>query len=191
MATVTSPRSELTAEQVLAMPDDGVERDLIRGELREYPMTKRNRKHSRANCRVGHLLEVWLDTQPEPWGEVVSGEAGFVLEHDPDSGVGIDVAYVSAELSAATPESMTFFDGPPLLAVEILSPSDKIDEVEEKVGLYLESGVKIVWVLSPRFRTVTVYRPGTEPELFNAVQELANEPLLPGFRVPVAKLFAR
>jgi Uma2 family endonuclease len=193
MATVTITQAPalMTFEEFSALPDDGVERMLIRGKLWEKPMTKRNRKHSRANTRVAQHLANWLDAQPEPRGEVVCGEAGFDLTHDPDSGVGIDVAYVSAELSAATPESATYFDGAPVLAVEILSPSDRVDEIDAKIALYLESGVAVVWVLQPRFRTVTVYRPGAEPEMFNALQELSGEPDLPGFRVPVANLFGR
>ncbi len=170
MATASLPK----AEQVLAMPDDGVERELIRGELREKPRTRRNRKHSRATTRVARFLDDWLDTQPEPRGEVVSGEAGFALSRDPDSGVGIDVAYVSADL-----------------AVEILSPSDRQEEIDHKMALYLESGVGLVWVLNPRHRTVIVHRPGAEPVLFNASQELTAEPILPGFRVAVADLFGR
>jgi Uma2 family endonuclease len=189
MATARIP---LTAESVLSMPDDdGVVYELIRGGLREYPKSRHNRGHSRANSRVAHLFEMWLDTQPEPRGEIVCGEAGFIIAHDPDSGVGIDVAYVSAKLSAATPEERTFFDGAPLLAVEILSPYDKQQEIDEKVELYLESRVEVVWVMNPRFRTVTVYRQGAGPVLFNAAQEITAEPVMPRFRAQVADLFGR
>jgi Uma2 family endonuclease len=181
----------MTFEEFNALPDDGVERMLIHGVLWEKPRIWRDRKHGRATARVAHHLEDWLDTCPEPRGEVVCGEAGFNLTHDPDSGVGIDVAYVSAELSAATPESMTFFDGPPVLAVEILSPSDKQEEIDAKVELYLESGVLMVWVMNPRFRTIIVHRPGFEPTFFNASQDLTAEAVLRGFRVRVADLFSR
>ena len=184
MSTV-APSPVMTLEEMLALPDDGMERELIRGQLREWPMTKRNRHHSRIETRIAK----WLDMQPGPRGEVVSGEAGFRLRRDPDSGVGIDVAYVSAEVASATPEKAAFFEGPPVLAVEILSPSDRQEEIDDKVALYLETGVLRVWVVNPRFRTVCVYRPGTAPELFNETHELTAEPHLPGFRVAVAKFF--
>jgi Uma2 family endonuclease len=186
--SAVAPSPVMTLEQMLALPDDGMERELIRGQLRERPMTMRNRRHSRIEARMAKVLDNWLDTQPEPRGEVVSGEAGFRLSADPDSGVGIDVAYVSAEVVAATPEA-AFFEGPPVLAVEILSPSDRQEEIDDKVALYLETGVLLVWVVNPRFRTVCVYRPGAAPELFNETHELTAEPHLPGFRVAVAKLF--
>lgn len=186
MATVAS---SMTIEQLLAMPDDGMDRELIRGELREKPMTMRNKRHSEIEAHTAAELVTWLRGRPEPLGKVVSGEAGFRLRRDPDSGVGIDVAYVSAEVVAATPDDNAFFEGPPVLAVEILSPSDTTEEVDEKIELYLETGVAIVWVIQPRFRTVTVYSPDAEPRLYNATQELTAEPHLPGFRVPVAHLF--
>ncbi len=186
--SVSSPPATMTTEQMLALPDNGMDRELIRGELRETPITMRNRRHSRIEARVAKFLDNWLDIQPEPHGEVVSGEAGFRLRSNPDSSVGIDVAYASPELVARLPGA-AFYDGPPVLAVEVLSPSDQQEEIGEKVALYLETGVAVVWIIAPRFRTVVVHHPGSEPEMFNALQELTAEPHLPGFRVPVVSLF--
>src|SRR5689334_12335938 len=91
----------MTAEEFLALPDDGVERWLIRGQLWEAgQVTKRNRYHSRVMTCVAYALEHWLRTRPEPRGQVVVGEAGFLLRKNPDSTVGIDVAYVSPEVVA-------------------------------------------------------------------------------------------
>src|SRR5690349_20342695 len=95
--TITIP---LTTEDLLALPENGTDRELIRGELREKPVTRRNRRHSRTMVRIGYLLERWLQRQPEPRGEVVCGEAGFRLLRNPDTTVGIDVAYVSAEVAS-------------------------------------------------------------------------------------------
>jgi Uma2 family endonuclease len=61
----------------------------------------------------------------------------------------------------------------------------------EKVKEYLTVGVPLIWVVEPVFRTVTVYRPGQEPELLNSRQELVGDPQLPGFRAPVAALFRK
>jgi Uma2 family endonuclease len=188
----TAPTKVMTTEELLALPDDGVERWLIRGELREKrdtDMTRRNRFHSRITTRVAHFLDAWLDGQPQPRGLVLSGEAGVRLRRDPDTTVGVDVVYVSAAVLARQTDDSTIIDGVPVLAVEILSPSDTQDEVIEKVADYLAAGVALVWVIEPRYRTVTVYRPNAEPELINVRQELSAEPHLPGFRVPAARLF--
>jgi Uma2 family endonuclease len=190
MATASPPL--MTTEELLAMPDDGVERWLIRGRLRESredPMTKRNRFHSRAMVRVAHLLEVWLEKQPTPRGQVLCGEAGVRLRDDPDTTVGVDVVYVAADVLARQTEDSTVINGIPVLAVEILSPGNTIEEIHEKIDSYLDAGVALVWIVDPSLRTVTVLRPGAEPELVNVRQELSAEPHLPGFRVPAASLF--
>ncbi len=187
MSTLTAPRM-LTLEEFAALPDDGVERELIRGEVRERAMTRRNRNHSKVEHRINKILGIWLDTQPEPGGEIVSGEAGFDLSRNPDSGVGIDVAYVSAEVAARNPDS-AYYEGAPILAVEILSPSDTQKDIDDKVELYLETGVKVVWIVNPRFRTVTIHRPNEAPTFVNEHQVIENDPNLPGFRVEVEKFF--
>jgi Uma2 family endonuclease len=191
MSVATDPvkRRLMTAEEFLALPDDGTDRELIQGVLRERPTTFRNRHHSRVETRTAKILDNWLDTQREPRGIVHSGEAGFRLRREPDTVVGIDVAYASAELVASTDAKATIYDGPPVLAVEILSPSDQSSDIADKIDNYLEVGT-VVWVVDPRFRTVVVYRPGREPEMFNATQEISGEPELPGFRVPVADFFS-
>lgn len=186
MATVAMP---MTTEEMLALPENGVERWLIAGELRERPMTVRNRFHSRTMICVGTELELWLRQQPSPRGQVLGGEAGVRLSRDPDTTVGIDVVYVSAEVVVAQTGDTTLIDGVPTLAVEILSPKDTVEDIHDKLALYRLAGVPLVWILDPYSQTVTVHRPDAEPELFNIHRELSGEPHLPGFRVPVARLF--
>jgi Uma2 family endonuclease len=192
MSTAAAPPL-MTAEDLLAMPDDGVERWLIRGQLREKSggklMTVRNRFHSRVMVLVAAILEEWRQHQPEPRGEVLCGEAGVILKRNPDTIVGIDVVYISAQIAAQTPKDTTLVDGVPTLAVEILSPSDTHEEVREKVAGYLQAGVPLVWVVDPDDRAVRIYRPGVRLEVVNEDHELSGEPHLPGFRVPVRRLF--
>jgi Uma2 family endonuclease len=187
MAVVEAP-ALMTTEQLLALPDDGVEQWLIRGQLREKPMTYRNRWHSRATIRIGYFLESWREQQPGPRGSVLGGEAGVRLTRNPDTTVDSDVVYISAEVTARNPDDTSIIDGVPVLAVEILSPNNTVEEIDEKLDQYLEAGVPLVWIVDTRDRTVTVYRPNQEPMLVNATQELTSEPELPGFRV--ADLFA-
>jgi Uma2 family endonuclease len=189
MNMITTPRL-MTTEELLALPDDGVERELIRGMLRERPMTRRGRRHSRTEARLTALLVQWLATQPEPRGEVLAGEAAFRLRGDPDTTVGIDVAYISPDLAARTPDDAFLVDGPPVLAAEVLSPSDKQEDILDKVRDYLDAGVPLVWVLEPVFRTITVYRPGQDPRMFGGTEPLTGDPHLPGFRAAVAEFFS-
>jgi len=196
--SAAAPPALMTTEDLLAMPDDGVERWLIKGQLREQKseyrsnkgVTVRNREHSRIVTRVGQHLANWLDQQPEPRGEVVCGEAGARLRGTPDSAVGIDVAYVDAAVAARRPDDTSLIDGAPVLAVEILSPNDVIEAINEKIDEYLDAGVRVVWRIDPHDRTVTIYRPNRPPDMVNDVQELSGDPELPGFRVAVARLFS-
>jgi Uma2 family endonuclease len=181
--------SLMTTEDMLALPQNGVERWLIRGELREKPMTVRNRWHSQIMAAVTFLLENWRRQQHEPRGVVLCGEAGCRLRRDPETTVGIDVVYVSAEVAARRPKDTKLIDGVPVLAVEILSPNDTQDEVHEKISAYLDAGVALVWLIDPQDRSLRIYRPGKAPEFVNETQELSGEPHLPGFRVPAAQLF--
>jgi Uma2 family endonuclease len=188
MSTVSLP-GRMTTEDFLALPEDGVDRDLIRGELREYAMTRRGRRHTRAAAKLVVVLSLWLETQPHPRGEILVGEAGFRIRRNPDTTVGIDVAYVGPEASAQTPDDVFVYDDLPVLAAEILSPSDTQAKILDKVEEYLEAGVPLVWILEPVFKTVTVYQPGRGPILFNSPDELTGDPHLPGFRARVAELF--
>src|SRR5690242_18673428 len=124
MSTVAPPPL-MTTEEMLALPDNGVERELIAGRLRERAVTRRNYAHSVASAFLTHMLVEWLRQQPEPRGRVVVGEAGFRLRRDPDTSVGIDVAYISAEVVRDSPRSFPYVEGVPVLAVEVLSPSDQ------------------------------------------------------------------
>jgi Uma2 family endonuclease len=135
----------MTFEEFMALPDDGTDRELIRGVVRVRGikgngMTIRNRFHARTEAPFAKRLDNWLDGQPEPRGEVVSGEAGFRLRGAEDSAIGIDVAYASRELVAAAGPKQLLSDGPPVLAVEILSPSDTFGDVTDRVELYCEVG---------------------------------------------------
>jgi Uma2 family endonuclease len=189
MSVATSLASKLmTAEEFMAIPEDGISRELIHGEIKEYGMTLRNHMHAEVVAKVAYLLTHWVTGQPRPRGKVSSGDAGFRLRRDPDVLVGPDVAFASADLVASTPRIPTFYDGSPLLAVEVLSPSDKHEDIVDKIRLYLEAGV-IVWEIDPDFHRVGVHRPGLELEMLTASQELSADPYLPGFRVAVAAIF--
>ena len=182
-------RKRMTIAEFLALPDDGVDRMLIEGELWETGMTARNRLHGKRAARITTKLTLWSDTQPFPRGEVTVGDTGFRLERTPESLVGPDVAYASPQLIAETPEESAFYDGPPVLAVEILSPSDRVEDIAIKVDKYLQVGTA-VWEVNPRYQTVMVHRPGEVIAVYNRTHELIGDPYLPGFRVAVADFFA-
>jgi Uma2 family endonuclease len=191
-ASATRP---MTTADLLAIPDDGRRRWLIRGQLREeqdageYGMTIRNRFHSLTMANVTGEIYIWRAAQPAPRWQVVCGEAGVRLPGEPETTVGVDVAYVPPDVVVRQAGDTTLIEGVPALIVEIMSPSDKVEDIDEMVAAYVAAGVPLVWLVDPQDRTVTIYRPGDEPSLVNARQELSGGDVLPGFRVPVARLF--
>jgi Uma2 family endonuclease len=81
------------------------------------------------------------------------------------------------------------WDMVPDLAIEVVSPSNTADEVQDKRLEYFQAGVQRVWVVYPRQREVHVYTSPTQVQILTAAQELEGGDILPGFRLPVASLF--
>jgi Uma2 family endonuclease len=179
----------MSTEELLALPEDGVERELIRGQLREREMTRRNRLHAATESRIVRALGNYLATHANFEGDVLSGEAGTILAQDPDTTVGIDVAVFSLDVLRQQTVQTRLVVGVPILAVEILSPNDKHEEIREKILEYLRAGVKRVWEVDPDFQTIRVYCQDQEPIMFNRNETLTDDEVLPGFEVAVADLF--
>src|SRR4051812_38553998 len=127
----------MTSDDLFALPPSKkVDRWLFRGELRESKVTKRNPNHAGAVMALGGILREWLKTQPKPRGKVYGGEAYFRIRKDPETNVGIDIALATADQRATVKKKTTFIDGPPILAVEVLSPNDKHQDVAEAIEEY-------------------------------------------------------
>jgi Uma2 family endonuclease len=185
------PGPRMTLAEFHALPDDPhLDRMLIRGRLWEKPMTKRTRKHGRLESLIAHVLLEWVEQQPEPRPEVYSGEIGCDFP-ELESGVGIDVAVVGAELEASLSEDDKYIVGAPLLVVEILSPSDRVEEINLKLNDYLDAGVPLIWIVDPFAQTVVVHRAGDKPALLTVSDELRGDPHLKGLSLPVSRLFRR
>lgn len=114
------------------------------------------------------------------------------FQRPPDHGVhrldlvrGPDLAFVSRERIRSFPPRSPI-DGAPDLAVEMVSPSNKASEIQEKVLDHLDAGARMVWLVDPAPRTVTVYRSRNAIRLLPVTEELEGGELLAGFRVPAA-----
>jgi Uma2 family endonuclease len=185
----TAIATTMTIQELLAMPEDGLERELIRGQLKERPMTYRNRFHSQVVARIAALLTPWNDQSSGTHDQVHAGDVGCILRRDPDTAVGIDVAYFLAEVMQRQSADTTVIEGAPVLAVEVLSPSDRMKDVRDKVREYLAAGVEWVWIVDPYFHTVTVHQPAAPPKMFNDQEMLLGGSTLLGLEIAVADIF--
>lgn len=179
-ATIT----RLTAEDLpYVMPHE--ERcELVAGELIREPLP--GEEHGWVAATIVILLGQFV--RDHGLGRVYD-HAGFVVGRDPDTVRGPDAAFVSAERSAATVRRGPFFEGAPDLAVEILSPGNTRREIAAKIGEYLAAGGRVVWVVDPKRRTVTVHRPEREPETISGDEVLDGGAVVPGFLLPLAEVF--
>src|SRR5712692_9286560 len=178
-------KSEMTAEGLFSLPDDGWRYELIRGELRRMPPT--GIQHGHIASKLNQCLSTYVETHN--LGVVCTAEAGFRLARHPDTVRAPDVAFIARERIPAEGVPTGYWPGAPDLAVEIVSPSDRFDDVIEKVAEYLAAGTRLVWVIQPRTHTVTVYHASGEVRLLRGHEELSGEDVIPGFACPVATLF--
>ena len=172
----------MTAEEFGNLPDNPFRHELIKGELLTMPPPQT--QHGRIVANLAFLL--LQHARPNRLGDV-HGESGYHLEHDPDTVLGPDVSFISAARVDRTDEH--YYDGPPDLAIEVLSPGDRKSYVERKLGIYLETGTRSVWLVNPRRRTVEVVKSLSNRRMLHEDDELVDD-TVPGFRVKVSEIFA-
>ena len=181
---MTTAGQLITAEDLLNMSLDQP-CELVAGELRM--MSPSGEAHCRVAARLVVLIGVHVER--EDLGVTYTAEPGFVLSRDPDTVRAPDVAFVSKERLLKSPEG--FIPGAPDLAVEVVSPTDRVKDVAEKAEAWIGAGVRAVWVVWPSTRTITVYRPGAKPETLREQDTLKGGDALPGFEHPVAEVFGQ
>jgi Uma2 family endonuclease len=144
--------------------------------------------HGSIEIRIARALANFVEAAR--LGDVLGAETGFHIASDPDTVRAPDVAFVCSErIPSERPEG--FFQGAPDLAVEVLSPNDKASEVNAKVQDWLDAGCRMVWVVDPATKTVSVYRSRTQIEVLGVSDTLPGGDVLPGFSLPLVEIFAR
>jgi Uma2 family endonuclease len=184
MATEQIATQPVTAQELAQMPA-GSRYALVKGELRTMPPA--GGEHGGIAMHVGASVYQAVTTQN--LGRVYAAETGFLLATNPDTVLAPDVAFVRSERLAQMGNMVGFIPGAPDLAVEVISPSDTYTEVEEKVTLWLQHGTRMVVVVNPRRRSVTVYRPDRPVLFLSEPDDLSGDDVIPGWSIPVEDLF--
>jgi Uma2 family endonuclease len=174
----------ITAEEFLRMPDppDGSKQELVRGEIITMPPP--GGMHGVSCLKVGRRLGNFAEEHDS--GTVTSNDTGFIVNRGPDTVRGPDVAFWSKERLPVVP--VGYMDIAPDLAVEVLSPSNTSKMIREKLKEYFAKGVRMVWVIAPEDRTVTVYRKPDEGRVLHESAFVTGEDVLPGFQCRVTDL---
>ena len=180
-----STRALVTAEELARMPND-TRRELVEGEIRELSPT--GGIHGLVAGNFQTLVGAFV--RQHRLGFTGTAEVGYLLARNPDTVRVPDVSFVSRERIPETGIPEGFWSFAPDLAIEVLSPTDSAEEVLEKVEMYLAAGTRMVWVASPRARSITVYTPGGGARVLHEGDELEGGDVLPDFSVPVEEIFA-
>jgi Uma2 family endonuclease len=179
-------RQQVTADELLQMPDDGFRYELVRGELRQT--NPAGSVHGRVAMSFAWRLAQYVDENR--LGVVYAAETGFRLATDPDTVHAPDVAFVSRAHVEAVGEVEGFWPEAPDLAVEVVSPGDSYVDVEENVFAWLDSGTKMVVVINPRQRSATVYKSPSDITALAEADVLTVGDVVPGFELAVREIFA-
>jgi Uma2 family endonuclease len=183
MAAIPAPdvARTYTIEDLYHVPRDGQKYELIKGELIVSPA---GMQHEGIAAELIGLLIIYLKIQR--LGRVYTSSVGFVLP----SGdlLSPDVSFVRTENLPDGKSPVGFGQLAPDLAVEIVSPSDNLNDVEEKVDLYLQNGTQLVWVINPKLGRATVYRADGSINLVRSDGNLSGEGVLPGFACPLVAI---
>ena len=182
VATLALPKLT-TMDEFCLLPDNGARCELLKGVVLELPPA--GYEHGDLTMNVAAALKA--HAQAHQLGRVVF-ESGFVVSRDPDTVRAPDCAFVSAE-RVPVPRPEKYFEGPPDLAVEVVSPGDTASDVHEKVTQWLDAGARLVWVIYPRTRTVVVYNSRKDATILRDDDTLSGEGVVPGFELPVGRIF--
>lgn len=117
-------------------------------------------------------------------GTCVAAVTGFMLSRNPDTVRAADFAFVSKRRLRHIKDLGAYFPGAPDLTVEVVSPWDRLADVLDMVKEWLAAEAKLVWLIEPRHRTVTVYRRGKKPQTLTEADTLVGGEVLPGFSLP-------
>lgn len=137
--------------------------------------------------RLGSLLD--QHTTAERLGIVLAAETGFRISRNPDTVRAPDVSFVSKEPIPRGGPPEGYWDLAPDLAVEVVSPNDTTSGVQSKVQMWLESGVRLVWVVYPGTRSVVAHESLKEISTFTAGNTLSGGSVVPGFELKVSEIF--
>lgn len=160
--------------------------ELIEGEIRE--MAPAGEEHG---VIAGNLFgHIWQYVHQHKLGRVTAAETGYVVHLNPDGRDTVlapDVGFTSKE---NLPENVSSKFAPyaPDLAVEVVSPSDRANDIQEKVSKYLQYGTQVIWVVYPKTKEIVTFQDNTS-FILTINDTLSAESVLGDFRLPLRDVF--
>ncbi|MEP7286950.1 MAG: Uma2 family endonuclease [Chloroflexota bacterium] len=173
-----------TAQDLLDLPHDHNRYELFKGTLIE--MSPTGAAHGRITAELTILIGIFV--RQHNLGGIYGAETGFILSQNPDTVFAPDIAFTAKERLAKAPEG--YATVAPDLAVEVASPSNTRIEMQEKVAAYFQAGVRLLWIVYPKSRTIYVYQGALEVTILGSQEAiLTGGHVLPGFSVKLGEIF--
>jgi Uma2 family endonuclease len=175
-----------TDEEFMALSDRG-RYEIINGELIDRGNS--GAKHGYVcSLLVMALMNYIL---PKKLGIILDSSTAFKMKSGNKRSP--DISFFAKERLQGLEELPTgFLEGAPDLTIEVLSPGNTIEEIDNKLVEYFENGARLVWVINPNQHYVLVYRSAQEPDrLLKSIDSLDGEDIIPGFAFPLADLFQK
>ena len=176
-----------TDEAFMALPDDGHHYEIINGEL--IDMGNSGALHGYVCSLALAALAGYI--LPKKLGVILDSSTAFKMKNGNKRSP--DIAFFAKErLQGMAVLPSGYLEGAPDLAVEVLSPGNTVEEIEDKLTEYFENGSRLVWVIHPTQHYVLVYRSAHEPDrLLKEKDSLDGEEVIPGFTLAIADLFQK
>jgi len=176
-----------TDEEFMALPDDGHHYEIINGEL--IDMGNSGALHGYVCSTLMILLGGYV--RQHNLGAMLDSSTAFKMKNGNKRSP--DIAFFAKErLQGIAVLPSGYLEGAPDLAVEVLSPGNTVEEIDDKLTEYFENGSRLVWVINPTQHYVLVYRSAKEPDrLLKGKDSLDGEEVIPGFTLAIADLFQK
>jgi Uma2 family endonuclease len=179
----------LTVADVAVLPEDlpsgPVRYELVKGRLRIGAVA--DATHGRIQSIIGCTL--WELGNKAGHGKAWASVA-IIVERNPDTVFVPDAAFALKRPLPIRTSPEDYLESMPDLVVEIRGKGEEISELREKAQEYIRTGARLVWVIDPATKTVTVYSPRENPQTLREGDSLTAKRVILGFKVPVAELFA-
>jgi Uma2 family endonuclease len=171
----------MTVEQYLALPEEKPYREYVCGEV--VPKAMPNIDHAELVDAIAEGIRALRRELGGKSGPEV--RVRFDTERGPEYRLP-DYAYWRPERPVRDGKDQL----PPTLAVEVRSPDEAMSDQREKCRYFRRYGVDVCWLIDPESRSVEVFEGARDGEVLTAAAGALGSPLLPGFRLKLADLFA-
>ena len=185
ITSTSSPRPAAMTAAEFAQRYGGAYVELVAGQVRELPMPFA--KHGKICLRIGRFLDEYAEKFD--CGHVMSSDSFVQTRSDPDTVRGADICFYSYERLPKGKVPDGLLPIAPDLVVEVRSPSERWSDLFAKVVEYLRAGVRVVILLDEPTETASVYRNDELQQIFHNGDALVVPDVLPGFSLPVPRLF--